>query len=546
MFRRSVRISLGLALTTGLAIAAGVGLSRHFEGWQLPRLPSWSDPAEIAPAVAAVDEAFSRAWEKEGVTPTPPAEVRTMARRLSLALTGAPPSLEELRRLERLPADADPVQSWLDHLLTDRRYAAYFAERFARAFVGVEPGPFLVYRRRRLVNWLTDQLAANRPYDELVRELVAADGIWTTNPATNFVTNSIVQGGDDEGPDPVTLTTRTSRAFLGISLDCVQCHDDHFGDRWKQEDFHQLAAFYGQAEMSLTGVRDERSRDYEARYLGESEPETVPAAVPYRPELLPERGDRRNRLARWITHPDNDAFARAAVNRTWALLFGRPLAEPVDDIPLEGPHPPGLQELAEVFVESDHDLRVLIRVIAASAPFRLDSRSADPASPVTREQEEAWAAFPVTPLRPEQVAGGVIQAASLQTIDHGSHILHRLRRFGETQDFVTRYGDPGEEEFQEEAGTIPQRLLLMNGKLVHERTEPNAVMNAATRLAHYAPSDAKAIEAAFLATLTRQPTEEESAHFTGLLHGATGAERERIMQDVYWALVNTTEFSWNR
>lgn len=529
-----------------IAIMVGLGivLLRYLEKPTITPLNASSVPAELADEIATVNAAFALAQTTAGVAPVPEADALTLARRLSLALTGAPPSLEEIRRLEALPIGADPVQAWLDHLFADRRYADYLAERFGRAFVGVETGPFLVYRRRRLVTWLGDQLAANRPYDELVRQLIAAEGLWTSHPETNFITVSVMQGGG--GPDETKLAARTSRAFLGVSLDCMQCHDDKFGDRWKQQDFHQLAAYFAQADTTITGVRDKSAVEYETRYLGEKDLTLVTPRVPYSPGLSPDHGSRREQLARWVTHPENAAFARVTVNRTWAILFGRPLSEPVDDIPLDGPFPAGLEELAKGFVGSGYDVQRLIRVIAGSDPFRRESRSGDEAAPVTAEQETTWAAFPVTPLRPEQVAGSIIQAGTLQALDSSTHILQKLRRFGETRDFVKRYGDRGEDEFAEESGTIPQRLLLMNGKLVHERTEPNPVMNSSTRLANHAPSDEATLDASFLAVLSRYPNEREQAHFSPLLAGLKKKERERALADLYWSLINSTEFSWNR
>ena len=205
-----------------------------------------------------------------------------------------------------------------------------------------------------------------------------------------------------------------------------------------------------------------------------------------------------------------------------------------------------MEELARGFIGSDYDLQRLIRVIAGSAPFREESRSETPDKPVTTEQEAAWAAFPVTPLRPEQVAGSIIQASALQTLDSNTHVIQKMRRFGETQEFVKRYGDPGEDEFDEKAGTIPQRLLLMNGNLVNERTKPDPIINSSTRLANYAPSDAVTLDAAFLAVLTRYPVPEERSHFTALIDGKKSKEREQALTDLYWTLINSTEFSWNR
>ena len=147
---------------------AVVLLLRYFEKPQVEALAPSRASEQIATDLATVNASFEKTRLTAGVSPTPEADPYTLVRRLSLSLTGAPPSLEEIRRLEGLPKGADPVQAWLDHLFSDRRYADQMAERFARVFVGVETGPFLVYRRRRLVTWLGDQLAMNRRYDHLV------------------------------------------------------------------------------------------------------------------------------------------------------------------------------------------------------------------------------------------------------------------------------------------------------------------------------------------------------------------------------------------
>jgi hypothetical protein len=148
----------------------------------------------------------------------------------------------------------------------------------------------------------------------------------------------------------------------------------------------------------------------------------------------------------------------------------------------------------------------------------------------------------MTRLRPEQVVGGLLQAASVTTIDSESHILVRLARYGSQNEFVQRYGDSGEDEFDGKGGTIPQRLLLMNGKLVHEKTKED-IFNAATRIAWMAPDDRRAVEAAYLTVLTRRPTAEEAAHFEKLL-AEPGAKRTERLEDLYWALINSSEFSW--
>jgi hypothetical protein len=268
----------------------------------------------------------------------------------------------------------------------------------------------------------------------------------------------------------------------------------------------------------------------------------VPMRVPFHNELMPKQGEPRARLATWATHPQNEAFARAAVNRVWAWMFGQPLVEPLDDIPLEGPYAPGFETLAKDFAAHGYDLQRLVRVIAATDVYQLDSTAEHE---ITSEHEYRWAVFPLTRLRPEQVSGSVLQAASLKTVDADAHIFAKLQFYDQQREFIERYGDLGEDEFTDRGGTIPQRLLMMNGQLVQERTKVDFMNNAATRISALAQDNAKAVEVAYLATLSRRPTAEESQHFSERLGDAKGDYRHQIMEDVYWSLLNSTEFSWN-
>jgi hypothetical protein len=221
-------------------------------------------------------------------------------------------------------------------------------------------------------------------------------------------------------------------------------------------------------------------------------------------------------------------------------MFGRPLVTPVDNLEPDGPIPPALQILADDFVAHHFDLRRLIRVIASTRVFRMDS-AAD--HDVGDADERAWAIFPLSRLRPEQVAGSVLQSASVATLNADTHITVRLIRQGQQNQFVQRYGDTGEDEFDNRGGTIPQRLLLMNGELVRDRVK-NDPATAAGRIAWMAPDDPKAVEVAYLAVLSRRPTAEEAAHFEASLKDKN-LNRGQHLEDLYWALINSTEFSWN-
>jgi hypothetical protein len=517
--------------------------------------PEAKTPDDLAPTLAQLNAAFRQDWEARELQIAPRADDLTLARRLSLALTGTIPSLEEIRALEAVRAEYR-LEWWVSHLVEDRRHSDYLAERLARAYVGNDMGAFIVFRRNRFKAWLSDQLAANTPYDQIVRQLIAERGVWTGKPAANFVTATSDPNHDNQ-PDEIRLAGRTARAFLGMRIDCLQCHDDKLGNvslglgdkshSGTQADFHQLAAFFGPTKVGLVGVY-EGDEPYQTKYLDAEAEVVVPTKVPFGEELLAAEGTSREQLAHWVTHPKNRPFARATVNRFWALVFGRPLVEPIDDIPLEAEtYPPGLELLADDFVAHGYDVRRLLRLMAGSEPFTRDSRAEFEILP---EHEQRWAAFPLTRLRPEQVAGSLIQASSLTTINGESHIVMRLVKFGQTNDFVTRYGDLGEDEFTARGGTIPQRLLLMNGELVKERTQPNPLLSATSRIAGLASDPATQIEAAYLTTLSRRPSAEELAHFVARFEDVAPDARNRearalVLEDLYWTLVNSTEFSWN-
>ncbi|MCH2124576.1 MAG: DUF1549 and DUF1553 domain-containing protein [Pirellulaceae bacterium] len=544
----------GLCLLGLGAIAANL-LSRDRVRTPESFRATFARQADIRDVVKNINDEFLAFWETENLSQAEPAPPLLIARRLSLALTGTVPSLEELRTLETVD-QADQVDWWLAHLLEDRRYHDYVAERLARAFVGTQDGPFILYRRRRFVSWLSDQLAGNVAYDEVIRQLISEQGLWTSNPSVNFLTVTIDENEENQ-PDEINLASRTARAFLGMRIDCLQCHDDRLGNvnlglaaaprQGLQSDFHRLAAFFGEAELGITGVKDNAELTYKFKYP-EVEEAVVDAAVPFFPDLLTTDLPLRQQLAMWVTHDRNQAFARATVNRVWALLFGRPLVDPIDDIPLFGTdkpddpfYAPAIDTLANDFVDHGCDLRRLIRVIVATRPFQMDSQSEFSIGP---EHESAWAVFPLSRLRPEQVAGGLIQACSLKTIDAESHILVQLVRFFQQNEFVSRYGDTGDDEFGQYAGTVTQRLLMMNGDLVKERTGEGG-FRASARIANLASDDETAVKTAYLAVLTRAPLDEELQQFSKRLDGVTGTAREERLEDLFWTLLNSTEFSWN-
>ncbi|HXY35985.1 MAG TPA: DUF1553 domain-containing protein, partial [Planctomycetaceae bacterium] len=291
-------------------------------------------------------------------------------------------------------------------------------------------------------------------------------------------------------------------------------------------------------------------------------------------------GTRRERLAAWITHPENRRFERATANRIWGLMFGKPFHAPVDDLP--DPSADADKELLDLlgadFRAHHCDLRRMIRVIAASRPYRLDSvgeemsvaakelapksvhhsqstgapttewnkdsdKSGDATAVAPADGAAAWASFPLTRLRPEQLIGAMLQARSARTIDQNSHLFVRATRFLQEADFVKEYGDLGENELDDRSGTISQALLRMNGKFAADAIKADP-LNASARLSTFAGSDANCLEGCYLIALSRRPTQAESDYFLQQL--AAGAKgRAQVVEDILWSLFNSPEFSWN-
>src|SRR5262245_17279704 len=213
---------LGVLPLGAVAVVASLfpkGMPDHWQNADR-RAAELQHDADFGRTLTTLNDVFTERWSQLGISPAPRADDLTILRRLSLALTGTIPSLEEIRMVQRMKGQATPggdrpparpadvVGWWTAGLLADPRSSDYLGERFARTFVGTIDGPFLIYRRRRFVSWLADELRANRPYDQIVTKLIASDGLWTSEPATNFVTVTINAGMEGKGPDETKLAAR--------------------------------------------------------------------------------------------------------------------------------------------------------------------------------------------------------------------------------------------------------------------------------------------------------------------------------------------------
>jgi len=513
---------------------------------------------DVAASIEQVNQFFEKDWQAAGITPAAGADDLLLFRRLSLSLHGTVPSLEEIR-LFQSDKRADRLRYWTAKLLVDERFNNYFAERLARSLVGVGEGQFIVFRRDRFSEWLREMLREDRPYNETAQQLITGEGLWTDTPQTSFIT----AGVDNNKLDVNKLAGRSMRVFLGQRMDCAQCHDHPFAE-WKQSEYEGLAAYYGQTQFTVLGVKDHTTGkknkpiEYEVTDFKEDEAgqqiefqRTVKPAVPFHPEWLPSTGSRRTQLAAWVTHAKNRRFERAIVNRVWGLLYGLPYYAPVDDLPDPEPidplHPELLDLLGADFRTHNYSLKRLITVMAASRPFHLQSKHPETDAGKLADIEEHWAVFPLMRLRPEQVIGSMLQAGSVKTIDQNSHLIVRTLRFFREGGFLEDYGDLGEDELETHSGTIPQALLRMNGDLPKEILKASP-LSASGRIRSLSSSPENIVANSYLVCLTRNPAPAELAYFVKQFKDKENQSdygQSSLTEDLFWALFNSPEFSWN-
>lgn len=501
-----------------------------------------------------VNANLGRHWQQANLATSDPVDDLAFARRLWLDLLGTIPSLEEIREIEAMPEEGRRAKL-IDRVLGDDRFAPKLAERLARIAVGADaPVDDLTYRRRRLVDWLSQQIEQHRPYDELAYELIASQGISTDTPAVNFVLS--------QEKDPIKLAARATRSFLGIRIDCAQCHNHPFTD-WKQQEFEGLAAFFAEVTTNVGGVQDEPGKELwidrplvedPGDLVGGAMPggmaadvpkRKIAAAVPFNPELLPENTPRRREaFAAWATHANNPYFAKAIVNRLWGWLMGRGFVEPLDELDSTVPwNKDLLDHLAADLIANDFDLERTIRAIVSSEAYTLSSRAVP-----DQDEDEALdlcATYRLKPLHAEQLAAATFQATTLWTNNRSRNQLIRMANFFGRSEYVNRHAvDPGSEVPPPE--TLLQRLHIMNGEKFAERVKADDIFGVSSRIPLLATDDESAIEIAFLMTLTRRPTAAERTRLSQrLAEAGQGDERSKFMADLVWALVNSTEFSWN-
>ena len=515
--------------------------------------PAAPDPA--AAVAAAVDRRLAAAWAAEGVAPAEPAADAAWLRRVHLTLAGRLPTAAAVRDfLADRPAgstEADRaavVRGLLDGPGYVTHFTAVWRDALAPELARDAGAAFL---RPGFEAWLRQSLLDETPYDALVRDLLTAE----LAPA----------GGNDAGfgPDmanaagprafyqaknvaPEELAAAVTRSLLGTRLECAECHDHPF-DHWKQDQFWRFAAFFGGLERAggrRLGALRERTgaaaltipesvtlasgaTELSAAYLDGAEPALGPGETP------------RAALAERLTAPDNRLFAEVAVNRLFARAFGRGLVDPVDDWGAANPpsHPELLRELADLFVEGGYDLKVILEGLCRSDAYRLSS--AHPGDPPA----DLFARFPVEPLSAPVLYDALERATGGFTpFDPGGGRAFVGMGDDPRAEFLRTFRDDAESPADRRT-SILQALALMNGSVVADSLDLERSRTlAAVTAAPYLDRDGR-LDALFLAGLSRFPTPDERAELNAYLHAA--ADGRAGLADVFWALLNSSEFATN-
>jgi hypothetical protein len=474
----------------------------------------------------------------------PLADDATFLRRLYLDAVGRIPNVAEVRKF--LEDQSTGKHAMLtEELLASSASARHFATFWRRTWIPQADTPQFVGLADEVEPWMAAQLQANVAYDRIVHALltVPASGKPNTSntPDRQAAPRAFFAASEYK---PENLAANTARAFLGVNLDCAQCHDHPFS-RWTREQFWQTAAFFARPTRA-TKVRPVRLELSIANTDQVVTPRLLVSAQPTWPENIePDTG--RHLLADWICDKQNPYLARNGVNRLWAYFFGAGLIEPLDDLSGENAasHPKLLDELATSFADSGFDLRFLASAFMSTRLYQSTSRPQVSPGNGTESfgsvDPRAFSVMPIRGLTGEQLYASLRVAAALpverEDLDSASVTAARRR-------FTTGFRVDRPVAAQR---SIMQALALMNGELSTEVTDfTTSPLLRATADSPFLETPER-IQTLFLATLGRLPADDEMdplvAHAS---RQSNEGEAGRAFADIFWALINSSEFNTNR
>lgn len=483
-----------------------------------------------AEIVARVDQCIAEGWQRAGLTPAVRTDDAEFVRRVYLDLTGVIPRVSEVRDFLQ-DAAPDKRERLIDRLLESPRHATHLANHWRNILIPGGATPENLNSAAGVQNWMRAQFAENLRYDRLVADFLVVTSGNETGPALFYTTLEL---------KPEKLAAATARIFLGLQIECAECHHHPF-DKWKQEEFWGYAAFFARLRRPSQEGGVPQTASIVDLPTGEVQiPGTSKVVAPAFPDgqkpHLDETGTRREQLAIWMASRDNPYLARAAVNRAWAQLFGRGLVEPVDDIGPHNPpsHPELMDELTDYFVACGFDLRELYRTLARTRAYQLSS-AGEPTAP------EAFARMELKPLTADQMFDSFerLRLASRAAPADRTPVtpLADPRR----QMFLLKFPPPSRSATDYQSGVL-QALTMLNGQYTSELTR--AELGGITAAVDSPLFDAEErVRILFLAVLARLPDADELAQC--VQHLRSGPPAPQAVEDLLWALMNSAEFTFN-
>lgn len=498
----------------------------------LPVEPARSDDA--ADLGKLIDHHVQSRLDVEGLEWGREADDAEFLRRVFLDLHGVVPTAERAARfLDN--RDSQKRSQLVDELLASPRFGEHFGDVW-RGYL-VSPVAEQQLPTERFGGWLTDRFNSNQGWDQIVYQLLTASGKIDENPAVTY----LIEGRNPLGV--TDLTDLSSRYFLGIRLNCAQCHDHPFVE-WRQQDYWGMAAFFAQIQtpgrpkmVHSAGVRD----DPRITLVTLNNADMLDGFQPQPPtflggEVLPDGVDEtsRSHLARWITAPENPYFARATVNRMWWHFFGRGIVDPVDDMHAGNPpsHPELLEVLSRRFAESGFDLKLLGRAIVNSRTYQTTSRVGEQGD----AEAQLFARMSVKVLTPEQLYDSLVAILGSPVKSPGIR-----SRVGFRREFCQYFAAEGDPEPTHYSRGIPHALRLMNSP----QFAGNSLQSLVSKVTASERSPDDTVEELFLTVLARRPTPAEQQLVLAHLRDADESPQTAYYQ-VAWTLLMSSEFTLNR
>jgi Protein of unknown function (DUF1553)/Protein of unknown function (DUF1549) len=500
-----------------------------------------------------IDQHLAKVWKKAGVTPAEKADDHVFFRRLNLDLVGRIPDLIQLGDFVD-PTNDSPTKRWdaVDRFLDDPDHAEHFANVWRSLILGNQTNQQFQFLLPQFELWLRDRVEGNVTLDKMVLQLLTSsqqgnqpiqfpggNGQLRGSPQLFFQVNE---------NKAENLAGHISRAFLGVKIECAQCHKHPFAS-WKQEQFWEFAAFYSnnqgirkgqQPVKGITAGREIQIPNTDKVVKSKFLTGVAPTENEWK------AGSSRTVVANWVISRENPYFAKAMADHLWTYLMGvsllEPIMEPSDDSPIT--HDELLADLAKALMENDFDAKFLIRAIVHSDAYQRSSRSAKLAE---KEDYQLFVRMPIRVLSAEQIFDSIEVAAHKKRDRRNDRQMNNQFFPGQMQtpraQFMTKFAN--QDRRHEPQTSILQSLFLMNGKFMGDlvRYENNADLQT---LATQNTSHAQRVKSLYMWVLSRPPRQDETDRLVRYLRerespGEIGA----AVSDIYWALLNSSEFLLN-